>query len=138
MAKAALTIEPMQRWSRRQARTVAAALVVLLVGALSATCVLQAQMSAAERACCAMMSSECGSAMAQQHQCCRTTSVRSDPPLAASPRLDLTTPALTLLAIVESTNHDAVLSGPTRQQASDVSPPGSTHPIYLVLSVFRI
>lgn len=139
MVNAALTIEPMHRFVRRQTRTIGAALVLVLVGTLSATCVLQAEMSTAEMACCATMSADCGSAMGQDHQCCRTTSVRTDPLFGAATRLELAAPAPTPVAVLAATSHESgSLSVPPSTQLSDASPPGATHPTYLVLSVFRI
>ena len=129
----------MHQMLRRRARAVGIVLAVLFVGTLSASCLLQAETTAAEMACCATMTSECGAAMAQKHRCCEETSPRVDAQLAAASRLDVAPPTLTLSTILACT-FDQPGSGSIAvvARSSDSSPPGSLHPTYLVLSVFRI
>jgi len=128
----------MHRRLRRRTRAIGTALVLMFVATLSVTCIAQAEMSAAEMACCAEMASECGAAMAQDHPCCQTTSARFDSQ-PASPRLVLAAPLLTLSAILASTFHETGVTSITLLPlSSDSSPPGSVHPTYLLLSVFRI
>lgn len=124
---------------RRQARAVGTVLALLFVGTLSASCLLQAEMTAAEMACCASMTSDCGATMAQKHRCCEETSPRVDAQLAAASRLALAAPALTPITILACTFDEAGLGSiAVVARSSDSSPPGSHHPTYLVLSVFRI
>ena len=128
----------MHRMLRRQARAVGTVLALLFVGTLSATCFLQAERTAAEMACCASMQSDCGAAMAKGHDCCRT-SPRLDPQLAAAPRLVLDAPTLAPSIILAPTFDETGVAGIALMPlSSDSSPPGSLHPTYLVLSVFRI
>ena len=123
----------------RRTRAIGTALVLMFVTTLSLTCVAQAQMTAEERACCEGMSADCGAAMAQNHKCCQTTSPRVDSQLAASPRLVLAAPALTPNTTLASTFHETDITRiAVSPRSSDSSPPGSIHPTYLVLSVFRI
>ncbi len=136
---AARTIESMHRILRRRARAVGAALAVLFVGTLSATCLLQAEMTAPEMACCASMTSDCGAAMAQKHRCCEKTSPRIDAQLAAASRLLVASPTLTPSTILACMFDEAGIGSiGVVARSSDSSPPGSHHPTYLVLSVFRI
>jgi hypothetical protein len=129
----------MHRILRRRARAVGTALAVLFVGTLSATCLLQAEMTAPEMACCASMTSDCGAAMAQKHRCCEKTSPRVDAQVAAASRLVLDAPALTPSTMLASTFDETRVGGiALLPLSSDSSPPGSLHPTYLVLSVFRI
>jgi hypothetical protein len=128
----------MHRRLRRRTRAIGTALVLMFVATLSVTCIAQAEMSAAEMACCAEMASECGAAMAQEHPCCQTTSARFDSQ-PASPRLVLEAPPLTLSTILALTFHETDVTSVTLlPRSSDSSPPGSVHPTYLLLSVFRI
>ena len=128
----------MHRLLRRRTRAIGTALVLMFVATLSVTCIAQAEMSAAEMACCAEMAPDCGAAMAQDHPCCQTTSARFDSQ-PASPRLVLASPPLTLNTILASTFHETgVTSATLLPLSSDSSPPGSAHPTYLLLSVFRI
>ena len=129
----------MHRMLRRRARAVGTVLAVLFVGTFSATCFLQAEMTGAEMACCASMTSDCGAAMAQKHRCCEETSPRVDAQLAAASRLVLDAPGLTPSTMLTTTfEPPGIRSMAVRARSSDSSPPGSVHPTYLVLSVFRI
>ena len=113
-------------------------MALAFVATLSATCVLQAEMTAAEKDCCATMQMDCGAPMAQNHACCRKPSVRIDPPLAPSARLALPVPALTPVVFLVSISVDLhVTPARVSPQPTD-APPGSTHPTHVLLSVFRI
>jgi len=129
----------MHQWLRRRTRGLAAIMALAFVATLSATCVLQAEMTAAEKDCCARMQMDCGSPMAQNHACCRKPSVRIDPLLAPSARLALPIPALTPIVFLVSIPVDLhVLAARVSPLPLDASPPGSTHPTHVLLSVFRI
>ncbi len=129
----------MHQWLRRRTRGFAAIMALAFVATLSATCVLQAEMTAAEKDCCATMQMDCGAPMAQNHACCRKPSVRIDPPLAPSARLALPVPALTPVVFLVSVPVDLYVT-PARVSAlpKDASPPGPTHSTHVLLSVFRI
>jgi hypothetical protein len=129
----------MHQWLRRRTRGLAAIMALAFVATLSATCVLQAEMTAAEKDCCAKMQMDCGGPMAQSHSCCKTPSVKLDPPLAPSARLALPVPTLTPVVFLVSIPVDLhVTLVSVSPLPLDASPPGSTHPTHVLLSVFRI
>jgi hypothetical protein len=129
----------MHRMLRRQARAIGTLLALLFVATISASCLLQAEMTAAEMACCASMTSDCGAAMAQKHRCCEKPSPRVEAQLAAASRLVLASPTLTPSTTLACTFDEAGIDSiGAVARSSDSSPPGSHHPTYLVLSVFRI
>ena len=128
----------MHRLLSRRTRAIGTALVLIFVATLSVTCIAQAEMSTADMACCAEMASDCGAAMARQHECCET-SARSDSQLGALSRLVLAAPSVTVIGIVAFAPPDNNVSSVTMLPwSSDSSPPGPTHRTHLVLSVFRI
>jgi hypothetical protein len=124
---------------RQHIREISGALLSLFVVTLSATCLAQADMSAAETACCAEMASDCGAAMARVHQCCRTPSSQDDPQLAPGQRHAVQAPAQFAGAVlgIPPLRTD-LAAGVTSSRASDLSPPRTAPPAYLLLSVFRV
>ena len=127
----------MHQLRSRRTRAIGTALVLMFVATLSATCIAQAEMSTADMACCAEMASDCGAAMARQHECCQTA--RPDSQLGALSRLVLAAPSVTVIGLVAFAPPDNnVFSVTMLPWSSDSSPPGPTHHTHLVLSVFRI
>lgn len=81
----------MRKALRRTTRPVAAAMSVLFALVLSVSCFARADMTAAEKACCAAMAHDC-SAMAQEQSCCVSDAPTLDQ-LAAAKKLSLKAPA---------------------------------------------
>jgi hypothetical protein len=127
------------RFARLHTHTIPAFLAAVVLLTFSTTCLADDDMNTKERSCCAGMERECGSAMAQEHHCCRTSRGHLEPQMAATPRLALAVPGSTPIPTVEYASAiDRTTRAWTFAHASDASPPRSGSSTYLILSVFRI
>jgi len=102
----------------------------------SATCVLGADMTEAQKACCAAMNHDCG-AMALEQDCCVTDSPNLAGLTSAPPISVLAPPALVAVNSIEPAPEPTVSF--FASAVFDVgAPKPSSRPTYLFVSVFRL
>jgi hypothetical protein len=129
----------MRQALRRRTRLIGSALLGVFVVVFSVTCMARAEMTDAQKACCAAMAAGCGAAMAQEHGCCPTESPRFDQQLSASTRVVVPIPPVTTIVFgFLETGASPHADGRTIE-ASDSSPPRAPGvPPYLLISTLRI
>ena len=121
---------------RRHVRSSGVALILTLAVMASVQCLLTADMTAAQQACCAAMGHNCG-ATATDKTCCSSGTPRVDA-LSAAKRVALSVPAAIVMhvAAVDITPPHAAAARAPRVDAFAAGPPGV--PAYLLNSTFRI
>jgi len=117
-------------------RLLAGMLALALVVVSSATCLLAAETTPAQKACCAAMNHDCG-AMAIEQGCCATESPSLTSLASSTPSSLVAPPALVPVGMAA-----AALAPPVRVRtldAFDLAPPiHPSRPTYLFVSVFRL
>ena len=108
------------------------ALALAVAMASAATCVLGAEATEAQKACCAAMSHDCG-AMAVEQDCCVADSPNLAGPTSAPPTSVLAPPAPLALNTIVAEPVAALGRG-----FDSRTPKPSRTPTYLLVSVFRI
>jgi hypothetical protein len=124
----------MVRSLTRTGRWATWALALALAVLPSATCLMGAEMTEAQKTCCAAMNHDCGE-MAVQQDCCSATA----PGLvvaAGSPVSHLTPPALVVVNII--TAPEPVASFLESSAFDAGAPQPSSRPTYLLVSAFRL
>ena len=121
---------------RRNVRSLGSALILTLAVMASVQCLVAAEMTAAQHACCAAMIHDCD-ATATHQSCCSTEAPRVDA-VSAAKRVSIAVPAaaVTQVAIIDVAPRYLVLSRSPRVDPLAASPPG-VH-TYLLNSAFRI
>ena len=121
---------------RQHTRPAGWVLLSTFVAVLSATCITNAKMTQAEKACCASMAGECGAAMSQAHRCCQNETSRPDQLLVTS-RVSIATPdLLSRVAILSPPIHLATFRPVAAFDRTVARPPGV--PTYVLVSSFRV
>ena len=131
-----MTTDPMAEQVTRRTRSLAAALALALAFASSATClVAAAQMADAQQhACCAGMNQDCGDSVSAQQDCCTIQSSE----LTALERAAQSAAAVrVVISIIALEQQRRVTLSPVTAFEPGVPKP-SSHPTYLLLSVFRL
>lgn len=120
----------------RATRLITWALMVAFVVALSANCVTAADMTPAQKACCAAMGHDCGR-VAKDHSCCKTESQQVEQ-FSAAKRVTVPLPVAVVgpLAVLPDTLTSPLIVLHERFEGSSASPPGV--PRYLLVSSLRI
>lgn len=131
-------VEDMVRRIRLSGRAFTWVLALALVVVSSATCLLNAEMTEAQKACCAAMSHDCGAA-AVTHDCCATESQSLAGFAAGPPVFQFAAPAPALVAadLVAAEPPPAARVNPSTAFDSGAPNPSSS-PTYLLVSVFRL
>ena len=127
----------MVKMMRRTGRSITWALALALAVVSSATCVLGADMTQAQKACCAAMDRDCG-AMAVKQDCCAYDAQTGNGLTALPPPISLLAPPALVAMDVPPTapEHEIDLRTPAAFDAGAPNP--STRPTYLFVSVFRL
>jgi hypothetical protein len=124
-----------QRTSRR-GRFVAWALALALAVVSSATCLLGAETTEAQRACCAAMNHDCGG-MSVEQDCCAGESPNVASVTSSLPMSLLAPPVQVAVNIIAPRPEAIVLTfGSSALDAG--APKPSSRPTYLFVSVFRL
>lgn len=120
---------------RRRMRLAASAVTAALCVMLFVTCVSAAQMTPAQKACCAAMRHDCGE-MARDASCC-TGETQADRSLVAAKPTSVALPIALLMAVLDMPRAPvASTRRVARAEPSALKPPGI--PTYLFVSSFRI
>ena len=126
----------MVRAAKRTGRFLAGALAVALVVVSFATCLLSANMTPAQKACCTAMNHDCG-AMAMEHGCCSTEAPNLTSLVSSISTSLRAAPVLVVLGLTSAEFAPSAIPGTSG--VFDLAPPISQRkPTYLFLSVFRI
>ncbi|HEY5619892.1 MAG TPA: hypothetical protein VIK60_18265 [Vicinamibacterales bacterium] len=126
----------MGRRTRLSGRLLTWVLALAFALVSSATCILNTQMTEAQKACCAAMNHDCG-AMAVKQDCCATEVQSLTHFIAGAPAFQLAAPAPVVMDVAFS--EPPLAAHFSASAAFDPSAPNpSSSPTYLLVSVFRL
>lgn len=120
----------------RHTRTIAVVLAVALTFAVSATCVVAAETTAAQQACRAAMSHDCGR-MAQAQSCCHVESLWIEQG-AVLAKFSPDPPSVVVAAVLPRISSDALIARPPSASRAGFAPAARGVPTYVLASAFRI
>jgi hypothetical protein len=126
----------MVRATKRTRRLLAATLAVALVVVSSATCVLGANVTPAQKACCTAMNHDCG-AMAMEQGCCAPEAPNLTSLVSSMSTSLLAAPVLVVLGLTAAEFAPSTILS-TSGIFDLASPTSQRKPTYLFFSVFRI
>lgn len=129
----------MRRWMLRRTRPIGWTVAVAFAVALSARCAPGAEMTDAQKACCAAMGHDCGR-MAQKEDCCshQSQTVQQFFATVKGAGLALVAPSPVLLPFAVSAATLRVSSGGDFGQLTQTSPKPARVPQYLLTSALLI
>jgi hypothetical protein len=131
-----MKVDAMVRGMRPAGRVLAAMVAVALIVLSSATCLLAAQMTPAQKACCVAMNHDCG-AMAIEKGCCATETPNLTSLASATLTSQFASPDVVMASVSVADLIPAILFRASAAFDSD-TPRYSSRSTYLLVSVFRI
>jgi hypothetical protein len=126
----------MSRGLTRANRRLTWALALALALVPSATCLMGAEMTEADKACCAAMNHDCGEMSVQLDCCAATAPGQAGLASPGSPIPHLVPPALIVVSIITAPEPAAAV--PESSVFDTGAPKPSSRPTYLFVSVFRL